>query len=414
MAVPTLSEQAFLDRFLRSVFHAALQHVRGEPPLEAELDLLVRGEIAELNQLHGPSYVESLARDVSRQLTRTSEADGFERPGTWLSDIRLVDAEAAASFAEAHGIDALLPAIEWYAQHGHCLRTAPTLQACVTEFCIDRQCNGVKALTLGHYRQTLRHLARFTNALALGDVKPAMIRQFLARIPNQHTRAGEWKTLRLFFEWTVRHHYLLQNPVDAACAQPRSESTRRTIFTPSETKRLLKQVKNSSEIGYWVLALFAGMRTGEIERLQQHPAPWTLINLKTGIIDLPDALTKTGRRVVRISPVLAAWLRWIRKCGFAFVPAVADRRTRATQRSVLEPRCAMNTHHTGVPVSDMRYQNVARRSFISYALALPGASFAQVSNQVGNTERTIRRYYFRRVAAREARAYFGLTPQAVH
>jgi hypothetical protein len=62
---------------------------------------------------------------------------------------------------------------------------------------------------------------------------------------------------------------------------------------------------------------------------------------------------------------------------------------------------------------DDRFYNIARRSFLSYRLALPGASYAEVSNEAGNNEAILRKYYRRKVTRQEAVQYFGLRSNKV-
>lgn len=62
---------------------------------------------------------------------------------------------------------------------------------------------------------------------------------------------------------------------------------------------------------------------------------------------------------------------------------------------------------------DPRFYNIARRSYLSHRLALPLASYADVAREGGHNEIVLRRYYGRRVSAREAWEYFALTPSRV-
>lgn len=43
----------------------------------------------------------------------------------------------------------------------------------------------------------------------------------------------------------------------------------------------------NSYLGYWALGMFAGLRSVELQRLQDQPAPWSIIKLEAGDIDLP-------------------------------------------------------------------------------------------------------------------------------
>ena len=53
---------------------------------------------------------------------------------------------------------------------------------------------------------------------------------------------------------------------------------------------------------------------------------------------------------------------------------------------------------------------MARRSYISYRLALTGVSYANVSDESGATERLLRSEYYRKVSKEEAERYFSLKP----
>ena len=58
-------------------------------------------------------------------------------------------------------------------------------------------------------------------------------------------------------------------------------------------------------------------------------------------------------------------------------------------------------------------KNLGRRTYISCRLALPGASFAAVANDVGNSEYLIRRHYYQKVTAAAAAEYFRITPDTL-
>jgi len=53
---------------------------------------------------------------------------------------------------------------------------------------------------------------------------------------------------------------------------------------------------------------------------------------------------------------------------------------------------------------------LARRSKISYRLALTGASYAHVSDEAGATERLLRSEYYSKASKEDAEKYFSLKP----
>ena len=98
--------------------------------------------------------------------------------------------------------------------------------------------------------------------------------------------------------------------------------------------------KNSDQIAFWTLSLFAGMRRHEIERLHTHPSPWKVIDLKRGIIDLTDEPCARNRREITILPVLRAWLSWIKAFEVPFYPPNHWEKFRLVRASVLGHRYA--------------------------------------------------------------------------
>jgi len=56
---------------------------------------------------------------------------------------------------------------------------------------------------------------------------------------------------------------------------------------------------------------------------------------------------------------------------------------------------------------------MARRSYISYRIALSGASYAHVSDEAGTTGRLLRSEYYRKASKEDAERYFSLKPASV-
>lgn len=388
---------------LRAAFHRGFLRARGRAPSARELDDLVAAELA------------AAARDGHARLRirpRDRGAPGVPPPETAAAppapaDWR--DAGHALRQAKAHGIPSLTAAVARFAEHLG--PAAPALQAAMAEFHIAKRCEGLGEPNLRAYRE---HIAAF--AAPLGDpplaaVTPNRVAAHLLRWSDSATRANRWQHLATFFTWAVRRGYLAHNPVFQAMRKPARPQSERCVFTPAETRELLARVKHTPAIGYWAVALFAGLRTGEVCRLQAHPDPWSLIHRDTGVIDLRDQPLKCGPRVVPILPVLHSWLDWIRDRGAPFLPPNFWKARRHLKREVLFDRFGTSVGsrtHEAVPFHDM-----ARRTYLAYRLALPGLSHADVSNDVGNSEANLRKFYARRASRGDARRYFSLTPDRV-
>lgn len=188
--------------------------------------------------------------------------------------------------------------------------------------------------------------------------------------------------------------------------RPRRIAGKGSIYTPEEARELLRRARNTDQLGFWVLSLFAGMRTSEIERMQVLASPWSLVRLSDAVIEVPASFTKSRRRAIRMTPVLREWLRVLRREGGAFHPPKdGAKKIRCLRYAVL--------HEFRGPRRLTGASNMGRRSFISYRLALARASYAEVAATAGNSEHVIRKYYRRPVTRESARAYFRLTPARV-
>lgn len=381
-----------------------------------ELDALVRAEVADLNR--------DLGEDHCRQLAQETAANQEVRPlqlpvppalvGTWLSPDQLREAEYAIWFARTHDVASPTTALKWYVDHRHGALDAPPLRKCIAEFMIAKRCEGVRPVTLKTQRIVLaKFAAKFGDRQPMA-VTPRLISDYLMQATSPSNRATLWIVLSTFYAWAVRLRYAFDNPVKLAQRQPKSTPPGRFIFTPAEARGLLRHAKFTPEIGFWVLSLFAGLRSTEIKRLHQHQDPWSLINLGTGVISIPRSLAKTRDKQIPIRPVLRQWLRWVRFRNYPLYPPNHRDKCRWVRAVVAHRReRTPEDFPTGPGRKDHRYYNIARRSYLSYRLALPDASFADVANEAGNNEIVLRKYYQRRTTRREALQYFALFPRRV-
>ena len=203
----------------------------------------------------------------------------------------------------------------------------------------------------------------------------------------------------------VTKKYVCTNPV-AAVHKPRDTGGNGLIYAPGEVQELLRRARYTDQLGFWVLSLFAGMRTSEIKRMQAMALPWSLVRLGDAVIEVPASHTKSRRRAIKMTPVLREWLRVLRHEGRPFYPV------KNSAKKLRRLRCAVLRKFRGSPRLTGTF-NMGRRSFISYRLALTRASYAEVAMAAGNSERVIRKYYRRPVARESARAYFRLNPASV-
>lgn len=422
--IPMPSTEALLveAEVERALFRRAYEHAHGVEPTPEELARLIQAEReararfpAASAEFYGAIGNLPDAGKLSARVGEPSAAmPAFEvRPAqTWMTDGELREAESGCWFARTHRIPSIVDALDWFVRHRPAA-TAPAIKACVAEFQVVKRCEGHESTSLSPYRV---HLTKFAGAFGERlpvSITPQEIGTYLMQWKAAPTRAHRWQTLATFFAWCVRMGYATENPVFLAMRKPKIRRPERLVATPAEVRFILKKAKNTDTIGFWVLSFFAGMRTSEIQAVEQLPERWSVVRLGPGIIDLPETVTKTGARTIPITPVLRQWLGWIRRRNVPFMPPNFWAKTHALRRTALGARCGDAGKGGGKPPRDPRVHNIGRRSYISYRLALPRASYAEVSNAAGNYEEVIRKHYRRKVSQSNALRYFALTPDRV-
>jgi hypothetical protein len=215
----------------------------------------------------------------------------------------------------------------------------------------------------------------------------------------------------------VRSRYILENPVAAALPRPIIKRPPGLIYTPEEAAEILKATKDNDQIGFWAMSLFAGLRVDELRNIQKLPIPWSVIDFRKGVIDLRGTQTQQFARLVTIQPVLGSWLQWIKTKNVPFFPLNHWDKLRVTRATVLANRRALSgtggSRRPAFSVPGRRVCSIARRSYISYRMALTGVSYAHVAEDSGTTENLLRTEYYRKATKEEAERYFSLTPKSL-
>ena len=413
-AAPSFVEQQRFSDALRALFRRTVFHATGAYPDDIQLGALMRTEFALATREFGPGFWAKVT-PLPPTNTQTSEP-GVPETSSVGSD-QLKEAEQAIWYAKTNGITSIPDALRWFKEHHGIVAAAPTVTQCVFEFMLAKRQEGRARTTLNGYGAKLRRFAVDFGGRQPMAVKPQEIAKFLVQWQHTTTRKDWWQTLSTFFAWCVRRKYVLENPLPLALARPRSRRGPGLVLTPDEAKFILRRTRSTDEIGFWALAMFAGLRTEEIRRLQAHPARWSLIRLRSGVIDLPHEVAKAFARTVPILPVLRPWLKWVKDRDLPFFPVNHYAKCRGIRRSALAARCEPMLAQIKAKDPDVSEPawtyNVARRSYIAYRLAEASASYVDVANEVGNSETIIRLHYYRKVTLEAAREYFSFTPEAI-
>jgi integrase len=168
------------------------------------------------------------------------------------------------------------------------------------------------------------------------------------------------------------------------------------IWTPEEAKLLLNQAL-PEELPFFAIAMFSGIRTCEICRMdwsqvRPHPDP------DESHIEVKAAGSKKqlGRRIVPILPALAAFLE---KTGVPKSGRIVPNSNMQTRQELLALRTGLDWKYNG-----------CRHSFGSYRMA-DIKNVYQVAEEMGNSPAMVKKHYFQAVTKAEAARFWAIRPK---
>jgi integrase len=273
----------------------------------------------------------------------------------------------------------------------------------------DRERDGIRDRSRLAIKSVVEQFLRtadnpWTHEVTANDIE-SFLRGLRAKDGKNKATRKTWNNYRnalhSLFDWCAlsdvasNRPFVFQNPVanvrKFAARQVREEQNTKPATTSPENVlrlfRVLSRWRGGVMVRYYALLYFAGLRPGEIERMNGDEAK--LINLKTRIITIPAKVSKTRHeRQVDISENLAAWLA---VSAPPAVPTNFDRMAKMIRRH-------FELDH-----------DEARHSFISYHVAL-FRSVGDVALQAGNSESIVRRHYLNLHPRGEGDAFFRIVP----
>ena len=261
-----------------------------------------------------------------------------------------------------------------------------TLADAVNSFLVVKSRTGRSDRYLRQVRVVLSSFAKGRGTRPLAAIHTEDIQGWLSESGwSKRTVWGYAQDVRTFLAWCVRKGWLSRNPAEGLDF-PRRESTAPGIHTPEQVSAVLETARRLDRqvMRHLALCYFSGVRTAEAHRLRED-------DIRGGFVHVEAAKSKTrARRLVRIRPALAAWLEQ----GGTLGPMSPNRVRRVVRES-------------GVPWPP----NVARHSFVSYALAAEGGSAGAVALEAGHSEAILFRHYRAVVTESEAAGYWGNRPR---
>ncbi len=162
------------------------------------------------------------------------------------------------------------------------------------------------------------------------------------------------------------------------------------ILTPPQLRAILDKA-DRAYLSYLTIGAFAGLRMSELENLD-----WSEIDLAERLI-LVNSEGKTGRRYVKVSDNLAAWLAPLAK----------------KQGSVISPRSARTARRNASKDAGLEEwpDNGLRHSFASYHVA-HYKNTANTAHEMGNSEKMVKAHYENLVKPAEGAEWWAIVPPA--
>jgi integrase len=282
----------------------------------------------------------------------------------------------------------LLTAVRYFLSHRPVGLASTTLVEALQAFIRDKQRSGRAERTVRSLESTLSAFLADSPARLVSDFTREAVLHYLdgLRLPPLTIRNHRAR-LSTFGSWLARRQYLPENPVSHIEVAKHDLRPPR-VFTPQEAELVMKTAKEYRDgifAPMYAIALFAGLRLGEILRLT-----WGDVHLddKSPIIRVGRGKIR-GRRAVRVVPIepaLLSWLKWAKEKDLPLVNPSSDSRK---IREVVEWQ-----------------EDICRHSWISYRLAMTGDE-VRVAREAGNSPDVIYRHYFQLVSRRDAVRYFS-------
>ncbi len=210
-----------------------------------------------------------------------------------------------------------------------------------------------------------------------------------------HTRKYVLKIIKRIFQMAVEHGHMDRNPALGIMVKvPESD---KKVLTLLEVKHLLKEAKLTEHRFYpvWVIALFTGMRSGELYALK-----WSDVDLENKILHVgrswssKNGYTSTKNQKTRIVPIskelyefLTDWKLKSQTENAGFVLPHLCEWTRGDAAEVLRGFCK------SIGITPIRFHDL-RATFITNLLC-QGESLARVMAIVGHADIDTTNVYLR-------------------
>jgi integrase/recombinase XerD len=299
------------------------------------------------------------------------------------------EALEAARLLQPYRVSVLDAAREYVRRH-ELITKSETVTNAVQLFLATKADDNLRPRYLEDLRGRLSRFAQSFGERKIADISSAEIDQWLRDL-HQAPLSRNTFHLRLhtLYEYARMRGWVETNPLAEV---PRAKVVLGSpgILTVDQTARLLERASTDT-LPYWAIGVFAGLRSGELERLE-----WRDIRFDEGLVEVPTTKSKTAsRRFVKIRPNLAQWLASYRGRQGRICPTNLEARLRADRKAA---------GITKWPV------NGARHSFASYHLSA-FRDVKELALELGHTRSEVTfRHYRELVTPSEAERFWKIAP----
>lgn len=191
----------------------------------------------------------------------------------------------------------------------------------------------VKPLTVkDYYNQIDNHIKPAMGAVRLDSLETHMIQRFYNTLTDKAGKPLSPKTVKNIhgvlhkaLQQAIANGYISQNPA-AACILPKIQKPEIKPLEPDEIALFLKEANKDSYSNLFTVAIFTGMRQGELLGLS-----WENVDFKNGVIYVKQQLQckdgdtssahQKAERAERLHLHRLLWMRFISSCGIKESPA---------------------------------------------------------------------------------------------
>lgn len=320
-----------------------------------------------------------------------------------LNDRQRMDAVTALSqLAEKLGVDrktipsqhvSLQQVVNYYLKHARPDGGQRTVKAVCDEYLQIKRASGRRPRTLSDLTSRMGRFARAFPDSIIHEVTTAQLEQWMDEQGYRGLTRRNYRThLMMLFNFARKRKWISDNPAEGV-ETPLLDENIPEILTVKECMRLLNtaHAHGREMVPYFAIALFAGLRPSEAEKLN-----WVNISFENKTIKVsPETAKKRRMRYVDMSPNLMEWLRPYRQeSGVIFF---SRRQFNAIRRK-----------------AKVRWSNdVLRHSYGSYHLARD-ENAAKTSLQMGHRDPEVLFNHYRNLVTRDdAKGFWEIAPPAV-